>query len=195
MNPSQLNITIALLLLFNVPQAVAEDVNCMTLKDAIAASKQDFAAFRGARRDLPPDPELAELGNIKDFSYKRDEYATERLLAAAVSCSVIVARAEDPESIINEARFECIWPSAGKSPTQFATIKRALQGCSIAAQAEEDDADSYTFNIDQPESGEGWSGTTVLVERQSESIDAGVSVSVIHAVCQTKNPSGCDDAL
>ena len=189
----QLNIGIALGLLFNVPLASAEVVDCMTLKDAIAVSKQDFSVFRGARRDLPPDPQLAKLQDIKGLSYTRDEYTTERRLAAATSCSVIVVRAEDPESIISEARFVCYWPSTVKTATQFAAIRKAVQTCAITARAEEDDPDSYELTIDWVKSGEGWDGVSVSADRQTVGIDAGASVSVIHAVCRAKTPGGCDD--
>lgn len=190
----QLNCAIALLLLSGVPTASAQEIDCITLKDAIAQSKQDFVAFRGARRDAPPDPELAKLQGSKGFNYKRDEYATELQLAAAASCSVIVARAEDPESISSEARFQCVWPSTVKSEAQFGAIRKALQACAITAQAEEDDADSYALHIDRVESGEGWGGVSVSADRQSADIDAGASVAVIHAVCQAKTVGGCDDA-
>lgn len=190
----QLNSAVALLLLSGVSAASAEELDCKTLKDAIAQSEQNFSAFRGARRDLPPDPELATLQGVKGFNYKRDEYATERRLTATASCSVIVARAEDPESIISEARFQCVWPSTRKPEAQFAAIKKALQACAITAQAEEDDAVSYALHIDRVESGEGWGGVSVSADRQSADIDAGASVSVIHAVCQAKTPGGCDEA-
>lgn len=189
-----LSIGIASGLLLSASPASAEDVDCTTMKDAVATSAQDFAAFRGTRRDLPPDPELAKLQGIEGFSYTRDEYATERRLAAATSCAVIVARAEDPESTISETRFACDWPSTGDSGAQFAAIRQALQDCAISAQVEEDDADSYTLIVDRVESGEGWAGISVSVDHQSANIDAGVSVSVIHVVCQAKMPGGCDDA-
>lgn len=189
----QLNIGVALGLLFSVPLASAEVVDCMTLKDAIAASKQDFSAFRGARRDLPPDPELAKLQDIEGLNYTRDEYATERRVAAATSCSVIDVRVEDPESIISEARFVCYWPSTVKTAAQFAAIRKAVRACAITTRVEEDDDDSYELTIDWVESGEGWGGVSVSTDRQSVGIDAGASVSVIHAVCRAKMPGGCDD--
>lgn len=185
---------IVLGLLSNVSLASAEAVDCVTLKDAIAASQQDFSTFRGARRDLPPDPELAQLQDIEGLSYTRDEYATERRLAAATSCSVIVVRAEDPESIISEARFVCYWPSTGKNEARFAALKKAVQACAIKAQAEDDDTDGYLLTINRVESGEGWSAVSVSADPQFSSIDAGASVSVVHAVCQAKTAGGCDDA-
>jgi hypothetical protein len=193
MNRRQLNFGIALLLFFNITQVAAEDIDCKILKDTIASSDQDFTEFRGVQRDLAPDPELANLKDIEGFNYKRDEYATEHRLAAAVSCSVIVAQVEDPESIISEARYQCVWPAAKKSETQFAAIKKAIQSCGIKAQTDEDGADNYTLNIDRVESGEGWSGVLLSVDRQSIDIDAGASVSISHAVCQAKTLGGCDD--
>ena len=189
----RLGMTVAWLLC-SVPLACAQEVDCTTLNEVIAAATDDFAAFRGARRELVADPEMAQLNDREAFSYSRDEYASTRRLAAAANCSVIVARAEDPGSIISEARLQCVWPSA-KSDVQFATIKKALQACAIAAQVEDedDDADSYTLLVDRVESGEGWGGVSVAADRQSPSPDSGPSVSVIHAVCQAIATGACDD--
>ena len=189
---SQLKITIALLLL-NVSWAKAEDVDCLTLKDAIAASEKNFADLRGARKNLPPDPELMMLQNNTSFNYTRDEYMTERQLAAAANCSVIVTRVEDPDSIVSEARFQCFWSSFKKTEAQFGAIKKALQACAITAQTEEDDNDYFSLIIGQVETGEGWSSVSVAAERLSPDINSAISVSVIHAVCQTKTQNACDD--
>ncbi|MBP8926035.1 MAG: hypothetical protein KBG75_09270 [Pseudomonadales bacterium] len=179
-------------LLCSASLAFSQELDCTTLNDAMAAATDDFAAFRGARRELAPDPETAQLNDSEGFSYRRDEYASTRRLAAAANCSVIVARAEDPGSIIGEARWQCVWPS-GNSEAQFAAIRKALQVCAIAAQVEDDDADSYTLLVDRVDSGEGWGGVSVAVDRQSPSPDAGPSVYVIHAVCQAKATGACDD--
>lgn len=189
----QPKIAIAAALVLCVPVVSALELDCTTLKDAISASEQDFAAFRGARRELPPDPEMAELQRIEGFSSTRDEYATERRLAAAAVCSVVVARAEDPESIISEARYTCLWPATGTSPAQFDQLRKALQDCRIPADVDEDDPDTYSLMIDRVESGEGWGGFSVVLERQAASIDAGPSVSVVHAFCQAKTLGGCED--
>jgi hypothetical protein len=188
---SQLKITIALLLL-NVSWAKAEDVDCLIIKDAIAASEKNFADFRGARKDLPPDPELTMLQNNTSFNYTRDEYATEHRIAPAANCSVIVTRAEDPDFIISEARFQCFWPSFKKTEAQFGAIKRALQACAITAQVEEDDNDNFSLIIGQVETGEGWSSVSVAAERLSVDINSAISVSVIHAICQAKTQNACD---
>ncbi|MBK6289726.1 MAG: hypothetical protein IPJ33_02135 [Gammaproteobacteria bacterium] len=189
----QPKIAIAAALLLCVPEVSALEVDCTALNDAISASWQDFAAFRGARRELPPDPEMAELQRIEGFSSNRDEYATERRLAAAAICSVLVARVEDPESIISEARYNCLWPSTRTSPAQFAQIRKALQDCRIPADVDEDDPDTYSLMIDRVESGEGWGGVSVVLDRQAANLDAGASVSVIHAFCQAKTVGGCED--
>ena len=175
-----------------MPLVCAQEVDCTTLNGAIAAATDDFAAFRGTRRELAPDPEMAQLNDSEGFSYSRDEYASTRRLAAAANCSVIVARAEDPGSIISEARLQCVWPSA-KSEVQFAAIRKALQACAIAAQVEDDDADSYTLLVDRVESGEGWGGVSVAADRQSPSPDSGPSVSVIPVVFNDIAISACDD--
>lgn len=189
----QPKIAIAAALVLCVPVVSAVEVDCTTLKDAISASEQDFAAFRGARRELAPDPEMAELQRIEGFSSTRDEYATERRLTATATCSVVVARAEDSESIISEARFNCLWPSTGTSPAQFDQIRKALQDCGIPADVDEDDPDTYSLMIDRVESGEGWGGVSVVVDRQAANVDAGPSVSVIHAFCQAKTLGACED--
>jgi hypothetical protein len=134
------------------------------------------------------------MQGVEGLNYTHDEYATERRLAAGTRCSVIVARVEDPESIISESRFVCYWPSADKPQVQFAAIKKAVQGCAITAQAEDEDTDNYTLNVDLAESGEGWGGISVSVDNQLVETDVGVSVSVTHGVCQVKTPGGCDDA-
>ncbi len=191
--PTRYRLSMAVAGLLCVPLVCAQEVDCTTLNGAIAAATDDFAAFRGTRRELAPDPEMAQLNDSEGFSYSRDEYASTRQLAAAANCSVIVARAEDPGSIISEARLQCVWSSAGKSEVQFAAIRKALQACAIAAQVEDDDADSYTLFVDRVESGEGWGGVSVAADRQSPSPDAGPSVAVIHAVCQAKATGACDD--
>ena len=95
-------------LLCSASLAFSQELDCTTLNDAMAAATDDFAAFRGARRELAPDPETAQLNDSEGFSYRRDEYASTRRLAAAANCSVIVARAEDPGSIIGEARWQTV---------------------------------------------------------------------------------------
>lgn len=151
----------------NVPPASAENVDCTILKDAIIVSEQDFIAIRGVRRDVPADPELAKLQGSKGMNYTLDEYASERRLVAATNCSVIVARAEDPESIISEARFVCDWPLIGKTKALFGAIKKALQTCEITAQVEEEDIDRYAFTTDRGASSERWGSASVSADRQS----------------------------
>jgi hypothetical protein len=192
-DPHALMRILAACLLFSGPLVSAQEIDCATLQDAISGARTDFAAFRGARQELPADPDMEKAMALMDLTYSREAYAASRQLSEGTTCSVIVARAEDADAATANAQFECAWPGAEMSPAQFDGIKKALRDCVTNPMAEEDDPDTFILYVDRVESGEGWGAVFVSADRQAVLGDSGASVAVAHVVCESKTLGGCDE--
>lgn len=192
-DPHALKHILAACLLFSGPAVSAQEIDCATLQDAISAARTDFAGFRGARQELPADPEMEKAMAQMDITYSREAYAASRPLSKGATCSVIVARAEDAVAVTANAQLECAWPTAGMSPAQFDGLKKAVRDCVTNPMAEEDDPDTFILYVDRVESGEGWGAVFVSADRQAALHDSGASIAVAHVACEAKTLGGCDE--
>lgn len=179
--------------LAGAPMASAQTIDCKTLKDAVSAAPGGFISFRGERRNLPLDPQLAKAHALMKIKYQREAYAATRKLSANTNCSVIATRAEDAESVTTSTHLECDWPGAPMNKQQFQGLKKALRACVTSPQSEENDPDSYELYLNQSESGKGLEALMVTADRQVTLMEGGTSAAVAHLVCKPKVPGGCDD--
>jgi hypothetical protein len=179
--------------LAGAPMASAQTIDCKTLKDAVSAAPGGFISFRGERKNLPLDPQLAKAHALMNIKHQREAYAATRKLSANTNCSVIAIRSEDAESITTSTHFECDWPGAPMSKQQFQGLKKALRACVTSPQSEENDPDFYALYLNQVESGKGLEVLMVTTDRQVTLMEGGTSAAVAHLVCKPKVSGGCDD--